>query len=563
MLSPEFWFLSKRRLMWGPWQALERDIARLLILNGFDDVRMVGGVGDHGADVLGVQNSELWVWQCKYTSGSPPPRSSIEEVISAARFYEAQRLVVATSRPPSESLLQEKFRYERAQGWKIQVAGPAELLTLMSRSPEYPAARKILRPYQEDASTRFREALLDTGRAQIVLATGLGKTVVMAETVADLIRDNLIQDGRVLVLAHTRELVNQLHQAFWYQLPKWIPTHQLAEGEYPRYWEGITFATIQSASAHLDSLPSFGLVLVDEAHHIGANMFQRVIATLNPPLLGGVTATPWRGDGYDLDSLLGPPVVQYGIAEGLQKGFLSEVDYRLFADNIDWEFVQKASRHRYSLTQLNQKLLLPLRDEEAIRVIDDVFRRETRRTGVIFCRTIVHARSFAAMLRHFGFRAEAISAETPARERDVLMSRLRAGELDIVATVDLFNEGVDLPDVDLIVFMRVTHSRRIFVQQLGRGLRISPTKDRVVVLDFVSDLRRIAEVLELDRSARADFVERLGLGGKLIQFNDVSAGGFLREWLLDQASLVLREGNPVLELPQLDFPQPAPPGGVQ
>src|SRR5262249_23045328 len=156
-----------------------------------------------------------------------------------------------------------------------------------------------------------------------------------------------------------------------------------------------------------------------------------------------------------------------------------------------------------------------------------------------FCRTIIHARSFAAMLRHYGFRAEAISSETPPRERDVLMSRLRAGELDIVATVDLFNEGVDLPDVDFIVFMRVTHSRRIFVQQLGRGLRISPTKDRVVVLDFVSDLRRVAEVLDLDRAARAGSVERLGLGGRLVQFNDVSAGGFLREWLLDQASLVL------------------------
>src|SRR5262249_14113209 len=157
----------------------------------------------------------------------------------------------------------ERARYERAQGWKIQMAGPAELLALMNRSPEYPPARKELRDYQEVASSRFREALLDTGRGQVVLATGLGKTVVMAETVADFIRDGLIQDGRVLVLAHTRELVNQLHRAFWYQLPKWVPTHQLVEGEFPRYWDGITFATIQSASARLDSLPSFGLVLVD------------------------------------------------------------------------------------------------------------------------------------------------------------------------------------------------------------------------------------------------------------------------------------------------------------
>src|SRR2546430_12548796 len=78
-----------------------------------------------------------------------------------------------------------------------------------------------------------------------------------------------------------------------------------------------------------------------------------------------------------------------------------------------------------------------------------------------------------------------------------LLSGFRAGQLDVVATVDLFNEGIDVPDVDLIVFMRSTHSRRIFVQQLGRGLRVSPGKENVVVLDFVTDLRRVAEAIEL------------------------------------------------------------------
>ncbi len=115
-----------------------------------------------------------------------------------------------------------------------------------------------------------------------------------------------------------------------------------------------------------------------------------------------------------------------------------------------------------------------------------------------------------------------------------------------MTSVDLFNEGVDLPDVDIIVFMRASHSRRIFVQQLGRGLRLSPGKDKVVVLDFVTDLRRVAEVVELDKASQGGPVERLGLGNRLIQFRDASAGDFMREWMLDQASLVLREGDPVL-----------------
>jgi len=269
-------FLDERRLLLGPWQAFERDLARLLIANGFDDVRIVAGSGDRGADVLGVQRSELWVFQCKHTRTTPPPKDAIGEVVEAAKYYGANRLVVATSRPPGEAFLAEKQRYERT-GLRIQLADPRVLMGMMANTPEYPPARRSFRPYQEDVSDRFRQALIDTGRAQIVLATGLGKTVVMAEVVADLLRDHRIENGRVLVLAHTRSLVDQLHRAFWHQLPKWVPTHQVMESEFPTFWDGITFATVQSALASLEQLPGFGLILVDEAHHIGAEMFQRTI----------------------------------------------------------------------------------------------------------------------------------------------------------------------------------------------------------------------------------------------------------------------------------------------
>jgi superfamily II DNA or RNA helicase len=469
---------------------------------------------------------------------------------------------VATSRPPGDAFNEEKMRYERT-GLKIEVTGPRELLQLMAQTPEYSSRRRALRHYQEEASRRLREALVDTGKGQIVLATGLGKTLVMAETVADLLRDGAIPNGRVLVLAHVRELVNQLHQSFWFQLPKWVATHQLLEGEMPSYFDGITFATIQSVRAKAEKLPDFGLVLVDEAHHIGAQTFRETVGLLNPRMLGGVTATPWRGDGYDIDKLLGPPLVRIGIAEGLKQGFLSEVDYRLLGDNLDWEFVQDVSRYQYSLSQLNRKLIIPTRDEEAVRMIREIFDAEKRRGGIVYSPTTAHAQFFCVMLRRYGFRAEPISYDTPARERDILMSRFRAGQLDLVATVDLFNEGVDVPDVDLIVFMRATHSRRIFVQQLGRGLRVTPNKSKVVVLDFVTDLRRIAEVLNLDKAVRGGSIENLGLGAGLVQFKDQSAGTYLREWMLDQASLFEREDDPLLELPRFQYPEPAPPGGVE
>ncbi|MFL5356181.1 DEAD/DEAH box helicase family protein [Archangium sp.] len=555
-------FLNEKRLLDGPWQALERDVARLMVANGFDDVRIVGGSGDRGADVVGVLSGQVWVFQCKHTTTRPPPVAAIREVMEAGKVYGAHRLVVATSRPPGEGLLAERRRLAKLN-LNVEIADPPILLGMMSNTPEYSPHRRELRPYQADVVERFHRSLVDTGRGQVVLATGLGKTVIMAQTVVDLLTDGALPNGRVLVLAHTRNLVDQLEHAFWFQLPKWVPTHRLMEGELPSFWDGITFATVQSALAKVDELPDFDLILVDEAHHIGAAMFRRVIEQLRSPKLGGATATPWRGDGYDIDELLGPALVKLGIADGLREGFLADVDYRLLADNLDWKVVQGMSRHRYSIRDLNRHLIIPLRDEEAARTIRQVFHEERRRSVIVFSPTIVHATAFAGMLRHFGFRAEAISSEMDARERDLVMTRFRAGQLDAVTTVDLFNEGVDVPDVDMLVFMRVTHSRRIFVQQLGRGLRLSPGKKKVVVLDVVTDLRRVAEVLDLDKSVRGEDVERLGLGGRVVQLRDASAGSFLKEWMLDQASLFLREEDSDLELPDFDFPRPVAPGGVQ
>jgi superfamily II DNA or RNA helicase len=515
---------------------------------------MVGGSGDSGADLLATHpESGLWVIQCKFTTTSPPPVAAVDEVINAGRVYGAVKLVVATSRPASSGLV-KRIQRERSIGLDIQLAEPRDLLNWANLSPEYASTCKRLRDYQDHAVRVLCEALITTGRGQIVLATGLGKTAVLAEAVATLLRDGKIPHGRVLVLAHTRPLVDQLLQAFWPQLPKWVSTHRLAEGEEPSYWDGITFATIQSVVGRVKKLPDFGLVLVDEAHHVGAASFRQVLQVLSAPMVAGVTATPWRGDGYDIDTLLGPALVKLGIDEGLRREFLAEVDYRLMADNLDWKFIQSISEHSYSLAQLNKRLIIPTRDEEAARISIEVFRSEGRRGGIIYCPSGVHAKEFAGMLRQYGVRAEPILHDLDPRRRAMLLSSFAAGALDFVTTVDLFNEGVDVPDVDMIVFMRATHSRRIFVQQLGRGLRISPNKDKVIVLDFVTDLRRIAEVIELDSVVRGGRIEHLGLGPRLVAFSDRSAGSFLREWMLDQASLVLREGDPVLEVPKFNFP---------
>lgn len=279
-------FLDTRRLLNGPWQAFERDVARLLLVNGFEDVRIVSGNGDKGADVLGVKAGELWVFQCKFVSNQYPSPDAIDEVVEAARFYEADRMVVAASRAFGPAAFAAVKRWATL-GIKVELIPAATLLEMAHRSPEYPRSRRQLRPYQADAADQFMEALRETSKGQVVLATGLGKTVVMAEVVSQLYREEAIPEGKVLVMAGTRELVDQLQRSFWDQLPKSVSTHRLMSGEEPSYWDGITFATVQSVMSHLDGLPQFGLVLVDEAHHIGSESFRTVIKALNAPMLGG------------------------------------------------------------------------------------------------------------------------------------------------------------------------------------------------------------------------------------------------------------------------------------
>lgn len=553
-------FLGTQRLLLGPWQALERDVARLMVQLGFADVRIVAGTGDHGADVLAVRAGFAWVVQCKHTSNSGPAPSAVEEVARAAQFYEADRMAIATSRPVGPKFKEEVARFAR-QGLRIDVWEPAVLRELVSRAPKYAPTRQTLRPYQLAAVERLRNSLLSEGKGLVVLATGLGKTVVMAELVAEAIANGDLREGRVLVLADKRELISQLQIGFWAQLPKSVPTHMLHSAEKPSFWDGITFATVQSASTH-DRLPYFDLVLIDEAHHAGSITFQETLSRLSPRMIAEVTATPWRGDGFDIARTFGEPLVRMGISDGLREGYLSEIDYRLMADDLDWHVVQDRSQNNYALSHLNRSLIIPTRDEEAAVIIAETFQGEGRKGGVVFSPSLQHAREFAGQLRGQGLRAEAIGSDDGDRAREKLMARFRKGSINVMTTVDLFNEGVDVPDVDLIAFMRVTHSRRIFVQQLGRGLRLSAGKDRVIVLDFVTDLRRIAEVVELEAASRAGPLERVSMGPHGVSFRDAAIGDFLMEWVRDQADLLLREDDPVLQAPRFDFPEAPPPGAV-
>jgi superfamily II DNA or RNA helicase len=536
----------------GP-AAFTRQVERLLLHLGFTDVTNIDGPYDQGGDLLASRRGERWVFQAKWKANAAVPSSAVDEVAEAKSYYHASRAVVVTNSRFGPSVTRRRDELRRV-GQRVELWSGMELVELYAdvratapRLPERP-----LRPYQSEAFQHLVEDLAERGKALLILATGLGKTVIGGEVIARHLRHH--PADRVLVVAHTKELVEQLERALWYHLPKGTRT-QLLTGDFrPDDLRGITCATVASALAYVRGGYKPGLVMVDEAHHVSENgQFAELLDLLAEVPQFGVTATPWRGDRFDIRRRFGEASFILGIEDGMRLGYLAEVNYRLFSDNIDWDFVRHASRHEYTIRDLNARLFLPERDEAIRDELVETWERTYEPRAVVFCRTIEHAERMANLLSRVPQMkgAEAVHAALDRRDRQLRLMRFRAGDVPIVTAVDILNEGVDVPDVNIICFARVTHSRRIFVQQLGRGLRLREGKSHVETLDFVSDIRRVAAILNLREQVAADDVETLRLRGTRFVFTDRNAETLMQEWIEDAASLETE-----LDEARLQFPDP-------
>jgi superfamily II DNA or RNA helicase len=520
----------------GPYRFM-RQVERLLGQLGFTDVVNIDGSGDHGGDLLAARQGKLWAFQSKWKSRQAVGADAVDEVAWAQDHYGTDRAVVVTNARLSADAQRRIDELARI-GKDIKAWDGALLQELYAGAPEHPAL--LLRDYQDDAVSELWSDLQGRKRALLILATGLGKTVVGGEVIGRFLRGRPHQD--VLVVAHTRDLVNQLERALWRHLPKAVKTQVLTGDEKPRDLHGVTCATVASAlDATLRGWRP-GLVMVDETHHVGeGGQFDRLLTELSDAGQFGVTATPWRADQYDIEQRFGTASYKLGIEEGMRRGYLAAVDYRLFVDNIDWDVVRQASENHYSLKELNSKLFLVQRDDSVIDALSDVWRAVSDPRGIVFCQTIEHCEHMEQLVRRRPEwrNASAIHANMSKRERQQRLLDFRSGRIPLLIAVDILNEGVDVPDVNILAFTRVTHSRRIFVQQLGRGLRLRAGKDKVVALDFVSDIRRVAALLNIRRQLGTDGdVEVLPrVPQTRIEFSDVRAESLLEQWILDAADL--------------------------
>lgn len=338
-------------------------------------------------------------------------------------------------------------------------------------------------------------------RNLLVAATGTGKTVMAALDYCRL-REQLDR-SRLLFVAHREEILDQSLATFRYALrdpsfgEKWVG------GARPTRFEHV-FASIQSLNAAgVDALAPdhFDVVIVDEFHHAAADSYRRVLDHLQPVELLGLTATPERSDGLPILHWFDDRIAaELRLWDAIDQQYLAPFLYFGIHDGLDLTHIPWRRNGGYEVEALSN--LYTSSDAWARLVVQQVDRHvdvgSMRALG--FCVSIAHARFMARHFDRHGIPSVAVWGDSPREEREAALRDLAKGAVKVVFSVDLFNEGVDLPDVDTVLMLRPTESPVLFLQQLGRGLRKAKGKAHCTVLDFVGTHRK---EFRFDRRYRA------------------------------------------------------------
>ncbi|HEX3432337.1 MAG TPA: DUF3427 domain-containing protein [Rhizomicrobium sp.] len=324
-------------------------------------------------------------------------------------------------------------------------------------------------------------------RNLLVSATGTGKTVMAALDYARL--KPSLPRARLLFVAHRKEILAQSIATFRHALRDQTFGELWVAGERPKLFEHV-FASIQSLSAadmnHLDP-KQFDVVIIDEFHHAAADSYVRLLEHVHPIELLGLTATPERSDGLPLLHWFDDRIAaELRLWDGIDQQRLVPFAYYGIADSLDFRDVPWRRGRGYDVEGLTN--VLTANDAWARGVIDALTLKiddpyKMRALG--FCVSIDHARFMARIFNEANIPSVAIWSDTPALERENALHDLRDGLVKIVFSVDIFNEGIDVPSVDTLLMLRPTDSPTLFLQQLGRGLRRHPNKSVCTVLDFV------------------------------------------------------------------------------
>jgi len=324
----------------------------------------------------------------------------------------------------------------------------------------------------------------------VVAATGTGKTWIAAFDFKRLQADG--KGNSLLFIAHREEILRQSQQVFQLVLRNSDFGELLVGGAQPQSGKFV-FASIQSITKRVNQIrpDEFDVVIVDEFHHAAADSYDRVLEHLSPKILLGLTATPERADGKSVIKWFdNRTAYESRLWDALGQDLLCPFHYFGVNDQTDLSTV-RFEKGRYVLSELEG--VFTGDDSRALLIRNAVEKYVTDPHSMCalgFCAGVEHAHFMARKFTLFGYPSEALDATTPARDRREIRLKLQLGEIRAIFTVDLFNEGVDLPEVDTVLMLRPTESATVFLQQLGRGLRRSEGKSVLTVLDFVGQVHQ-------------------------------------------------------------------------
>lgn len=319
----------------------------------------------------------------------------------------------------------------------------------------------------------------DYSKALVVMATGLGKTY-LAGFFAQKFK-------KVLFIAHLEEILHQARNSFYQIMPE--RTGGIYNGKQKEENAVTIFASIYTLSMqrHLKAFEpdEFDLIIVDEFHHAAADSYQRVLNYFQPDFLLGITATPDRNDNKDVYAICdGNVAFRLDFLEAIERKWLAPFKYYGVYDDTDYSQITWLG-NRYDEEEL---LHLQLRDDMAEKILQAwLDKKQTRTIG--FCSSIRQANFLSNYFNSKGFKTVALHSKQINIGRQDAIQKLAGGELDVIFTVDLFNEGVDIPAVDTLLFVRPTESLTVFTQQIGRGLRLYDSKSHCTVIDLIGNYR--------------------------------------------------------------------------
>ncbi|CAM9920646.1 unnamed protein product, partial [Chrysoparadoxa australica] len=332
-----------------------------------------------------------------------------------------------------------------------------------------------------DALRFYREAKA-WKKAVVVMPTGTGKTILSA-------LDAQRFGGRVLFLVHRLDILAQSVEAYRLVWPTMNHGYMTGEVKDNVYECDVLFAS-KDTLRQPDILASFDrthfdYIVVDEVHHGQSPTYLDVLDYFRPGFMLGMTATPDRLDRKDIFELFDyNKAYEIAVSEVIERGLLVPYSYYGLTDDIDYTKI-RYQNNKYRVEDLERHLIIPERNEA---ILAQYLEKGTGDKAIGFCVSIKHAERMAEFFTANGIPAAAIHSE--AANRDELVKDFRENRLTVAFTVDLFNEGVDFPNVQVLLFLRPTESKTVFVQQLGRGLRLAPGKERVRVLDFIGNYKK-------------------------------------------------------------------------